>query len=108
MDESIKKKIQNIIESDTIVLFLKGEIGGAMCGFSKQMVQVFDEMKEKYAISYSTYNVWADEEVYHNLKEFNNWPTYPQIFIQGQFVGGCDIVLEMYNDNDLEDVMKQL
>lgn len=108
VDENMELKINAIIESDTIVLFLKGEPNGAMCGFSKRMVQIFDEIKEKHNISYSTYNVWADQDVYENLKILNNWPTYPQIFIGGQFVGGCDIVSEMYEDSELDTLIQQL
>lgn len=108
IDENIELKINALIESDKIVLFIKGEIGGPMCGFSKRMVQIFDELKEKYDVSYSTYNVWADEDVYHSLKILNNWPTYPQIFIGGKFVGGCDIVTEMYEDNELDSLIQQL
>ena len=108
IDENMELKINAIIESDTVVLFLKGEIGGAMCRFSKRIVQIFDEIKEKYNISYSTFNVWADEDVYENLKILNNWPTYPQIFIGGKFVGGCDIVSEMYEDSELDKLIQQL
>lgn len=106
--EDIKQKIQNIIDSEKIVLFIKGEVGGAMCGFSKRMIQIFDEMKEKYNVEYVTYNVWADEEVYLNLKEINDWPTYPQVFINSEFVGGCDIVSEIYEDNELDSLVKSL
>ena len=106
--EDMKNKIQELIDSNQAVLFIKGEPNGAMCGFSRRMVQIFDELSQKHGFTYSTVNVWADEEVYHNLKEMNDWPTYPQIFLKSEFIGGCDIVQEMYDSNELEGLIQQL
>ena len=109
VSDETKLKIQDITNSEKIVLFIKGDVEtGRMCGFSRRIVQIFDEMKEKYSVNYVTYNVWADEEVYLGLKEVNDWPTYPQIFIDSEFVGGCDIVSEIFEDGELDSLVKDL
>lgn len=108
MSRDINREIQELINDNTIVLFLKGEKGAAMCGFSQQILTIFEEFEEKHNTKFRVVNVWKDQTLYDTLKEYNDWPTYPQIFINHEFVGGFDIVNEMYNDDELESMISQI
>jgi len=102
MAEAIDR-IQAAIASDKIVIFMKGNRSFPQCGFSAATVQIFDEL----GVPYSTVDVLADQEVRDAVKTFSNWPTIPQVYINGKFVGGCDIVRELYESGDLQTTVKQ-
>ena len=108
MSRDINREIQELIDNNTVVLFLKGEKGSAMCGFSQQILTIFEELKETYNVDFRAVNVWKDQILYDALKEYNDWPTYPQVFVNHEFVGGFDIINEMYNDNELESIVSQI
>lgn len=93
----IESRIRTIIESNSVVLFMKGDRGAPQCGFSAQVVQILDRVLPEYA----TCNVLADPEVRDGIKAFSDWPTIPQLYIGGEFQGGCDIVREMYQAGEL-------
>ncbi|HUP22356.1 MAG TPA: Grx4 family monothiol glutaredoxin [Thermoanaerobaculia bacterium] len=93
----IESRIRSIIESNSVVLFMKGDRGAPQCGFSAQVVQILDRVLPEY----KTCNVLADPEVRDGIKAFSDWPTIPQLYIGGEFQGGCDIVREMYQAGEL-------
>ncbi len=94
---SIQDSIKQEIDANPVVLFMKGTPQMPMCGFSGQCVQILDYL----GVSYKGVNVLADEEIRQGIKEFSNWPTIPQLYVKGEFVGGCDIVREMFQSGEL-------
>jgi monothiol glutaredoxin len=103
MDEATRAKIQGTIESNRVVLFMKGSKHFPQCGFSAQLVQI---LKQSGA-DFRDVNVLADPDVRQGLKEFSNWPTFPQLYVNGQFVGGCDIVTELFQSGELAQLLEQ-
>jgi monothiol glutaredoxin len=96
------ERIRNAINSDKIVIFMKGNRNFPQCGFSAATVQVFEEL----GAAYSTVDVLADQEVREAIKTYSNWPTIPQVYINGKFVGGCDIVRELHESGELGTLVK--
>ena len=103
MQESTRNKIQGIINADDIVLFMKGTKHFPQCGFSATVVEVL----KRAGVDFATINVLEDPEVRQGIKEFANWPTIPQLYVHGKFVGGCDIVRELYESGELDTVLKE-
>ncbi len=99
MNESTHKRIEKTIKSDSVVLFMKGTRQAPRCGFSAQVVQILDELLP----SYTTVDVLADSELREGIKEFSSWPTIPQLYIEGEFIGGCDIVRDLFQTGALEE-----
>ncbi|ACY16385.1 Grx4 family monothiol glutaredoxin [Haliangium ochraceum] len=97
LDQGLKQRIESIIASDQVVLFMKGNRSFPQCGFSSTVVQILNSMVPNY----TTVNVLADPEVRQGIKEFSDWPTIPQLYVEGEFVGGCDIVREMFENGEL-------
>lgn len=93
----INERIQSIVTGHPIVLFMKGTPQFPMCGFSSRTVQALKAVDAKF----KSVNVLEDPEVRANLPRYSNWPTFPQLFIQGELIGGCDIALELYESNEL-------
>ena len=93
----VESRIRSIIGADRVVLFMKGDRRAPQCGFSAQVVQILDRVLPEY----TTCNVLADPEVRDGVKAFSDWPTIPQLYIDGEFQGGCDIVREMYQSGEL-------
>jgi monothiol glutaredoxin len=96
------ERIRNTIASDRIVIFMKGNRNFPQCGFSAATIEVFEEL----GAPYTTVDVLADQEVRDAVKTYSNWPTIPQVFINGKFVGGCDIVREMHSSGELQTLVK--
>jgi monothiol glutaredoxin len=99
MDPETRARIQNVIESNDIVLFMKGTPAAPRCGFSAQVVQILDTLGATYA----SVDVLGDPSVREGIKEYSDWPTIPQLYVRREFVGGCDIVKEMYSSGELEE-----
>ena len=97
MDQALKQRIEEQIGANEVVLFMKGQRRLPQCGFSAQVVSILDQLVDDY----QTVNVLADPEIRQGIKEFSEWPTIPQLYIRGQFVGGCDIVTQMFENGDL-------
>jgi monothiol glutaredoxin len=91
------------VKNNDMVLFMKGTPAMPMCGFSGQVVQILDYLK----VPYKGINVLADDAVRQGIKEFSNWPTIPQLYVKGEFVGGCDIVREMFQAGELQDMLAE-
>jgi monothiol glutaredoxin len=98
MADAVRDRIKRSIDSAPIVLFMKGTREMPQCGFSAQVVQILEDL----GAPFETVNVLADPEVRDGVKAYSNWPTIPQLYIRGEFVGGCDIVRELYASGELE------
>jgi len=98
LDEATRERISSIIGSDQIVLFMKGERRMPQCGFSAQVVRILDHLVPDY----TTVDVLADPSIRQGIKEFSSWPTVPQLYVKGEFIGGCDIITEMFQEGELE------
>ncbi|GAA4523426.1 Grx4 family monothiol glutaredoxin [Chelativorans composti] len=90
--------IDNEVKSNDVVLFMKGTPNQPLCGFSGQVVQILDYL----GVDYKGINVLASDELRQGIKEYTNWPTIPQLYVKGEFVGGCDIVREMFQSGELQ------
>jgi len=90
--------IDNEVKTNDVVLFLKGTPGFPQCGFSGQVVQILDYI----GVDYKGVNVLASDEIRQGIKDYSNWPTVPQLYVKGEFIGGCDIVREMFQSNELQ------
>ncbi len=93
--------IENEVKSNPVVLFMKGTPDFPQCGFSGQVVQILDHL----GIDYKGINVLADADIRQGIKDYSNWPTIPQLYVKGEFVGGCDIVREMFQAGELQQVL---
>jgi monothiol glutaredoxin len=100
--EEVQKKIAADIASNPVLMFVKGSPQAPMCGFSKAVMDIFDEI----GVSYETRDVLSDPDIRDGVKAFTQWPTIPQVFISGQFVGGCDIIRDMYAKGELEPMVR--
>jgi monothiol glutaredoxin len=99
---SIDQFIDNEVKSNDVVLFMKGTPQFPMCGFSGQVVQILDYL----GVPFKGLNVLESDELRQGIKAFSNWPTIPQLYVKGEFVGGCDIIREMFQANELQQVFK--
>ena len=97
MDE-IKKKIKSILDKNNIVLFMKGTPDAPECGFSMTVSNILKHLK----VNFEGINVLESNELRQGIKDFTDWPTIPQLYVKGEFVGGCDIVKEMFEKGDLK------
>ena len=101
INPALKSRIESLIESDRVVLFMKGTRTQPMCGFSAATIGILDSLVPEY----TTFNVLEDQGVREGIKAFSEWPTIPQLYIDKEFVGGCDIVKQMFNSGDLHAMM---
>jgi len=100
---SIQDTIRSEVESNDVVLFLKGTKQFPMCGFSGQVVQILDYL----GVPYHDVNVLDSDEIRQGIKEFSNWPTIPQLYVKGEFLGGCDIIREMFQAGELQTLLEE-
>ena len=96
-------KIKQTIDANDVVLFMKGTKEMPQCGFSSRVAGVLNYM----GVQYSDVNVLADEEIRQGIKDFSDWPTIPQLYVKGEFVGGCDIITEMTLSGELDTLLEQ-
>lgn len=99
---SINEFIGNEVKTNDVVLFMKGTPQFPMCGFSGQVVQILDHL----GVSFKGLNVLDSAELRQGIKDYSNWPTIPQLYVKGEFVGGCDIVREMFQAGELQQMFK--
>lgn len=99
----VQQQIDQVVKANDIVLFMKGTPQMPQCGFSSQVVQILDFV----GVEYKAVNVLANEDVRNGIKEYSNWPTIPQLYVKGEFVGGCDIVREMFQEGELQTHLEQ-
>ena len=95
---SIKERIEEQLGSNDVLLYMKGSPDFPQCGFSGQTVAALNAIGKPYAFV----NIFEDPEIREGLKEYSSWPTFPQLYVKGELIGGCDIVIEMYNSGELK------
>ena len=101
MNQELKAKIDKLLKDNKVLVFMKGSKLMPQCGFSNNVVQILNTL----GVSYETIDVLADSEIRQGIKEYSNWPTIPQVYIDGEFVGGSDILIELYQNGELEQMV---
>ncbi len=102
MSRDLFQEIQNLIDENSVLVFMKGTKDSPMCGFSGLVVNIFNSLN----VNFKDINVLDDEEIRGAIKEFSDWPTIPQIYIKGEFIGGCDIAKQMFQSGELAKLLK--
>lgn len=102
MTPELKERIDNLVQQNKILVFLKGTKLMPMCGFSNNAVQILNTL----GVPFETVNVLDDYELRQGIKDYSNWPTIPQVYINGQFVGGSDILIELYQKGELQQMVE--
>ncbi|MGB3756791.1 MAG: Grx4 family monothiol glutaredoxin, partial [Rivularia sp. (in: cyanobacteria)] len=102
MTPEAKEKIDNLVIQNKIMVFMKGSKLMPMCGFSNNVVQIINTL----AVPYETFDILEDAEVRQGIKEYSDWPTIPQVYINGEFVGGSDILIELYQKGELQQMVE--
>ncbi len=102
MSQDVMKKIKSQIENNKIILYMKGTKEMPMCGFSARVVHILNS----FNVPYETVDVLQDPEIRQGIKEYSNWPTLPQLYVNGKFIGGCDICTELYETGELEKIIR--
>ena len=101
MDSSVQARIEGLVASSPIFVFMKGSKLMPQCGFSNNVVQILNSL----AVPFETFDVLSDMEIRQGIKEFSNWPTIPQVYLNGEFIGGSDILIELYNSGELRETL---
>ena len=101
MDDQLRKKITDTISRDRIMLFMKGNPSMPQCGFSATVVGILKEV----GAPFGTFNILGDQEIREGLKEYSSWPTFPQLYVDGKLVGGCDIVRDLHAKGQLSKLL---
>ena len=104
MDQNTQQRIDDLVKHNDIVLFMKGNASFPMCGFSGRAIQILKASGVEPA-ALTTVNVLEDEAVRQGIKEYSQWPTIPQLYVKGEFVGGSDIMMEMYESGELQQLV---
>ena len=102
MDDSTRTRIETLIGSSPIFVFMKGNKLMPQCGFSNNVVQILHSL----GVSFETFDVLSDMEIRQGIKDFSSWPTIPQVYVNGEFIGGSDILIEMYNTGELKEKLE--
>jgi monothiol glutaredoxin len=104
LSEALRKDLEKSIQENDVLVFMKGTKNAPQCGFSRAVMQIMDLQGVH---SFSTVNVLENEDVRQGIKELTSWPTIPQVFVKGEFVGGCDIMINMHQSGELEKLLKE-
>ena len=99
----VSQRIKQTVDSNRVMLFMKGNRDFPQCGFSGRAIQILQTLGAQF----ETADVLMDDEIRHGIKEYSNWPTIPQLYIDGEFVGGSDIMMEMYEAGELKSLMEE-
>ena len=102
MDAQLKARIEALIAASPIVVFMKGNKLMPQCGFSNTAVQIFNTL----GVPFETFDVLSDPEIRQGIKDFSDWPTIPQVYLKGEFLGGSDILIELYNSGELQEKLE--
>ena len=102
MTPELKEQIDNLLEQNKIVVFMKGTKLMPQCGFSNNVVQILNTL----GVPFETVNVLDEYEIRQGIKEYSNWPTIPQVYINGEFVGGSDVLIELYQKGELQQIVE--
>ena len=101
MSEDVNKRIEEQLNSQPILLYMKGSPDFPQCGFSGQAVAALNALQKRYAYV----NIFEDPEIREGLKVYSNWPTFPQLYVKGELIGGSDIIVEMYQSGELKELL---
>lgn len=102
MTPELQAKIDDLVKQNKIVVFMKGSKLMPQCGFSNNVVQILSTL----GVPFETVDILADNEIRQGIKEYSNWPTIPQVYVNGEFIGGSDILIEMYQKGDLQQMVE--
>ncbi len=102
MTPEVKERIESLINSNKIMVFMKGNKLMPQCGFSNNVVQILNVL----GVPFETFDVLSDYDVRQGIKEYSNWPTIPQVYISGEFLGGSDILIELYQNGKLQETVE--
>jgi len=102
MDSSTKQRIESIIQASPVVVFMKGSKLMPQCGFSNNVVQILNAL----GVNFESFDVLGDVEIRQGIKDYSEWPTIPQVYVNGEFIGGSDILIEMYNSGELREKLE--
>ena len=102
MTPELKKRFDDLVNQHKVLVFMKGSKLMPQCGFSNNVVQILNTL----GVPYDTIDVLADNEIRQGIKEYSNWPTIPQLYVNGQFVGGSDILIELYQQGELQQMVE--
>lgn len=101
MDPSTQQRIEALVATSPVFVFMKGSKLMPQCGFSNNVVQILNAL----AVPFETFDVLSDPEIRQGIKEFSDWPTIPQVYVNGEFIGGSDILIELYNSGELRETL---
>lgn len=102
MDNTVKERIEKDIKGNKVFLYMKGTPEAPQCGFSAQAVNILKE----HQVPFKSFNVFTDEAIRQGVKEYSEWPTFPQLYVNGELVGGCDIMIELHQNGELAKLLK--
>lgn len=102
MDAAVKDRIDQMVQANPIMVFMKGNKLMPQCGFSNNVVQILNVL----GVPFETFDVLADPDIRQGIKEYSNWPTIPQVYVNGEFVGGSDIMIELYQKGELQEMVE--
>ncbi len=102
MTPELKQRIEDIIRGDRIVVFMKGSKLMPQCGFSNNVVQILSTL----GVPFSTFDILQDPDIRQGIKEYSDWPTIPQVYVNGEFLGGSDIMIELYQSGELQQMVE--
>ncbi|HIK45291.1 MAG TPA: Grx4 family monothiol glutaredoxin [Leptolyngbyaceae cyanobacterium M65_K2018_010] len=102
MDASVKERIDQMVQGNTIMVFMKGNKLMPQCGFSNNVVQILNIL----GVPFETFDVLSDPEIRQGIKDYSNWPTIPQVYVNGEFLGGSDIMIELYQSGKLQEIVE--
>ena len=103
MDPNVKERIDRDVKNNRVFLYMKGTPAFPQCGFSQRAVQLL----RHYGVEFKSANVLEDMSIREGIKEYSNWPTIPQLYVEGEFIGGCDVMMELHERGELGSVLKQ-
>ena len=101
MDDKIKQRIENDVKTNKVFLYMKGTPDAPQCGFSAQAAGIL----KSYGVPFKTFNIFDDDAIRQAIKEYADWPTIPQLYIDGEFIGGCDIMMELHQSGELKKIL---
>jgi monothiol glutaredoxin len=102
MTPEVQQRIEDLVQKNKIMVFMKGNKLMPQCGFSNNVVQILNVL----GVPYETFDILSDQEMRQGVKEYSNWPTIPQVYINGEFVGGSDILIELYQKGELQEMVE--
>lgn len=102
MDQAVKERIDQLVQSNAVMVFMKGNKLMPQCGFSNNVVQILNVL----GVPFETYDVLSDPDIRQGIKEYSNWPTIPQVYLNGEFLGGSDILIELYQNGKLQEMVE--